>query len=66
MLMPTAKGDWLLYGHHVHKTQSMRNRRRIFNIIDQLDFQYKIKAAKTGYIFWSTRRAKSIIPPNSH
>ena len=39
----TAKGDWLLYGHHVHKTQSMRNRRRIFNIIDQLDFYIKSK-----------------------
>ena len=28
----------------------MRNRRRIFNIIDQLDFLYKIKAVNAGYI----------------
>lgn len=46
---PTAKGDWLMYGHHAHKTQSMRNRRRIFNIINQLDSLYKIKAVKAGY-----------------
>ena len=44
-----ATGDWLLYGHHVHKTQSMRNRRRIFNLIDQLDSLYKVKAINEEY-----------------
>ena len=44
-----ATGDWLLYGHHVHKTQSMRNRHRIFNLIDQLVSMYKVKAISEEY-----------------
>jgi len=47
---PTASGDWLLYGYHVHKTQSMRNRRRIFNLISQLKSLYPIKATAEGYL----------------
>jgi hypothetical protein len=47
---PRATGDWLLYGYHIFKTQSMRNRRRIFNIIAQLDRQYHKKATETGYL----------------
>ena len=47
---PTASGDWLLYGYHVHKTSSMRNRRRIFNLISQLKSRYLIKAEAEGYL----------------
>jgi hypothetical protein len=45
-----ATGDWLLYGYHVYKTSSMRNRRRIFNLIDQLESQYLLKGAQEGYL----------------
>ena len=47
---PTASGDWLLYSYHVHQTQSMRNRRRIFNLISQLKTLYPIKATAEGYL----------------
>jgi hypothetical protein len=45
-----AKGDWLLYGYHVFKTHSMRNRRRICNIISQLQSQYEVTATAAGYL----------------
>ena len=45
-----ATGDWLLYGHHVYKTASMRNRRRIFNLIDQLESLYLLKGTQEGYL----------------
>jgi hypothetical protein len=45
-----AEGDWLLYGTHVFKTQSMRNRRRIFNLVNQLKSQYTKKATEAGYL----------------
>jgi hypothetical protein len=45
-----ATGDWLLYGYHVFNTPSMRNRRRIFNIVAQLKAQYLRKASEAGYL----------------
>jgi len=45
-----ANGDWFLYGHHVFKTNSMRNRRRILNIISQLQIQYIATATEAGYL----------------
>src|SRR5438552_1112992 len=47
---PSATGDWLLYGQHVYKTHSMRNRRRILNIIDQLKQKYNQKGMEDGYL----------------
>jgi len=47
---PQATGDWLLYGTHVHKTNSMRNRRRIFHILDQMEHQYVLNATEAGYL----------------
>lgn len=46
----SASGDWLLYGYHVFKTNSMRNRRRIVKLIQHLKEQYFIKAKEAGYI----------------
>jgi hypothetical protein len=46
----TATGDWLLYGYHVYKTASMHNRRRIFNLINQLESQYLFKGKEQGYL----------------
>jgi hypothetical protein len=47
---PNARGDWLHYGYQVFKTDSMRNRRRIFNIITQIKSQYFVKAVEEGYL----------------
>jgi len=47
---PTAIGDWLLYGTHINKTNSMRNRRRIFDLIGQMERQYTSKAKSEGYL----------------
>ena len=47
---PTARGDWLLYGQRVFQSDSMRNRRRIFKIIEQLQRQYVHNATQSGYL----------------
>jgi hypothetical protein len=47
---PNTTGDWLLYGTHIHKTNSMRNRRRIFNLMSQMESQYITKATDEGYL----------------
>lgn len=46
----SISGDWLLYGTHIHKTNSMRNRSRIFKIIVQMETQYRANATKEGYL----------------
>ena len=47
---PAANGNWLLYSQHVKTHPSMRNRRRIINIISQLKSQYIKKATQGGYL----------------
>src|SRR5271170_8069737 len=47
--LPTLTGDWLLYGYHIHKTNSLRNRRRIFNILAQMECRYLDNANDAGY-----------------
>jgi hypothetical protein len=48
--MPTLTGDWLLYGYHIHKTNSIRNCRRIFNILAQMECRYLDNANHVGYL----------------
>ena len=55
-----ASGDWLLYGYHVHKTDSMRNRRRIFDLTAQIESQYHRKAAELGYTSGPTAEKKQL------
>jgi hypothetical protein len=55
---PSAIGDWLLYGYHVHKTESMRNRHRIFDLTAQIEAQYHRKATELGYASGPTAEKK--------
>jgi hypothetical protein len=48
--VPTLTGDWLLYGYHIHKTNSLRNRRRIFNLLAQMECRYLDNANDAGYL----------------
>jgi hypothetical protein len=48
--MPTLMGDWLLYGYHIHKTALLRNRRRIFNILAQIECRYLDNANNVSYL----------------
>jgi hypothetical protein len=47
---PLACGDWLRYGWDVFRTPSMCNRRRIFTLIRQLEWQYRFKAKEACYL----------------
>jgi hypothetical protein len=47
---PNASGDWLLYGYYVFKTESMKNRRRIFGLLDQMEKVYLQRAREKGYL----------------
>jgi hypothetical protein len=42
--------NWLLYGWDIFRTPSMRNRRRIFTLIRQLEWQYRFKAKEACYL----------------
>jgi len=44
-----ATGDWLLYLSHIHRTKSMQERRRIWQICEEIKFQYDKQKPSCSY-----------------
>lgn len=49
-------GDWLLYLSHIHRTNSMRERRRIWQICEEIKYQHDKQKAVCNYMRSSVKR----------